>query len=90
LWDVGSLFRYPHRYSEEFRALFAEGYGAAGGSLSPDWYMAARTVDSVRLVSILSEERELLGVFAECIELIQSIVTGLSSTSTVRKKRTQR
>ncbi|HEX8749117.1 MAG TPA: aminoglycoside phosphotransferase family protein [Pyrinomonadaceae bacterium] len=83
LWDVGSLFRYHRRYSEEFRALFAEGYAAAGGRLPPDWCMVARTIDSVRLVSILNEERELPGVFAECIELIQSIVAGLSSTSTV-------
>ncbi|HEX8173499.1 MAG TPA: aminoglycoside phosphotransferase family protein [Pyrinomonadaceae bacterium] len=82
LWDVGSLFRYHRRYSEEFRTLFAEGYYAAGGRLPADWCMVARTIDSVRLVSILSEERELPGVFVECIELIQSIVAGLSSAPT--------
>jgi aminoglycoside phosphotransferase (APT) family kinase protein len=82
LWDVGSLFRYHKRYSEEFRARFAEGYDAvAGWRLPTDWWMMARTIDSVRLVSILNEEHELPGVFPECIELIQSIVAERSSTS---------
>jgi aminoglycoside phosphotransferase (APT) family kinase protein len=74
LWDVGSLFRYARRYSEEFRALFAAGYRGAGGKLPPDWWPNARTIDATRLVAILSEERELPGVFAECAELIESVV----------------
>lgn len=82
LWDVGGLFRYHRRYSEEFRRLFAQGYEAAGGRLPPDWCMVARTIDSVRLVDILNEERELPGVYAECIELIQSILAGLASETT--------
>lgn len=69
-WDVGSLFRYPRRYSPEFRTLFARGYGAAGGRLPPDWWRVVRLLDCVRVVAILDEERELPGVFAECGELI--------------------
>ncbi|HKR01698.1 MAG TPA: aminoglycoside phosphotransferase family protein [Pyrinomonadaceae bacterium] len=79
LWDVGSLFRYPRRYSAEFRALFEKGYRAEGGELSPDWWPVARTCDAMRLVAILNEERELPGVFAECAELIRSIVSGSRS-----------
>lgn len=75
LWDVGSLFRYPRRYSDEFRTLFERGYRAAGGRLPPDWWHTARTIDATRLVAILSQERELPGVFAECAELVGSIVT---------------
>lgn len=75
LWDVGSLFRYPRRYSDEFRTLFGRGYRAAGGKLPPDWWHTARTIDATRLVAILGQKRELPGVFAECAELIGSIVT---------------
>jgi aminoglycoside phosphotransferase (APT) family kinase protein len=74
LWDVGSLFRYSRRYSGEFRTLFERGYSAAGGRLPPDWWLLARTIDATRLVATLSEERELPGVFAECAELIESLV----------------
>lgn len=74
LWDVGSLFRYPRRYSKEFRRLFTRGYRSAGGELPDDWWLIARRIDIMRLVGILSEERELPGVFADCVELIQSIV----------------
>jgi aminoglycoside phosphotransferase (APT) family kinase protein len=74
LWDVGSLFRYPRRYSKEFRRLFASGYRSAGGELPDDWWLIARRIDVMRLVGVLSEERELPGVFAECVELVQSVV----------------
>jgi aminoglycoside phosphotransferase (APT) family kinase protein len=74
LWDVGSLFRYSRRYSPDFRDFFAQGYQAAGGELPLDWWQTARLLDATRLVSILSEERELPGVFAECRELIESVV----------------
>jgi aminoglycoside phosphotransferase (APT) family kinase protein len=80
LWDVGSLFRYTRRYSEEFRALFARGYRGAGGKLPPRWWLSARTIDATRLVAILSEERELPGVFAECAELIESLVADSGSS----------
>lgn len=73
-WDVGSLFRYPRRYSPEFRAGFERGYRAAGGELADDWWAAARLLDSTRLVSILAAPRELPSVFTECRELIAAIV----------------
>jgi aminoglycoside phosphotransferase (APT) family kinase protein len=77
LWDAGSLFRYPLRYSKEFRNLFARGYDDAGGwKLPSDWWQISRTIDALRLVSLLSEERELSGVFAECVELVKSVITG--------------
>lgn len=72
LWDVGSLFRYPRRYSPEFRDSFARGYHAAGGALGIGWWHAARLLDATRLVRILGEERELPNVFAECRDLIAS------------------
>lgn len=77
LWDVGSLFRYARRYSEEFRTGFERGYCAAGGKLPRDWWLNARMIDAMRLVDILSEKRELPGVFAECVELIEGIVADM-------------
>jgi aminoglycoside phosphotransferase (APT) family kinase protein len=74
LWDVGHFFRYPRRYSPEFRAEFARGYRAAGGALPGDWWRLARLLDATRLVATLNEPRELPGVFAECRELVASIV----------------
>lgn len=76
LWDVGSLFRYPRRYTPEFRAAFASGYRRAQGELPRDWWEVARLLDATRLVGILSEARELPTVFAECRELIASLVAG--------------
>ncbi|HEV2915309.1 MAG TPA: aminoglycoside phosphotransferase family protein [Pyrinomonadaceae bacterium] len=76
LWDVGSLFRYPGRYSTEFRGLFAHGYHAAGGALSHDWCWTSRLLDATQLVATLSEEQELPSVYAECRELIESVVCG--------------
>lgn len=74
LWDVGSLFRYSRRYSRKFRKLFAIGYRTAGGHLPADWWCTARLLDSTRLVEVLNGERELPGVFAECRELIGSLI----------------
>ena len=74
LWDVGSLFRYSRRYSPDFREFFEQGYRAGGGELPPDWWRIARLLDATRLVAILSEERKLPGVFAECRELIESVL----------------
>lgn len=82
LWDVGSLFRYPWRYSAEFRDGFARGYRAAGGELGSGWWQAARLLDATRLVRILSEERELPDVFAECRDLIASMRAAPLSRST--------
>jgi aminoglycoside phosphotransferase (APT) family kinase protein len=75
LWDVGSLFRYPRRYSETFRQRFERGYRDAGGALPEDWLQTARLLDATRLVATLNEERELPVVFAECRELIEAVVT---------------
>ncbi len=66
LWDVGSLFRYSHRYGVEFREGFARGYRAAGGTLPEDWWRTARLLDATRLVAILDGEALLTEVFAEC------------------------
>jgi aminoglycoside/choline kinase family phosphotransferase len=74
LWDVGSLFRYTHRYSATFRDRFERGYREAGGTLAHDWHRVARLLDATRLVTILSEERDLPTVFAECRELIAALV----------------
>jgi aminoglycoside phosphotransferase (APT) family kinase protein len=78
LWDVGSLFRYPRRYPVEFVDRFAHGYRAAGGELGRDWRQAARLLDATRLVGTLGEEREFPNVFAECRDLITSMLAGES------------
>jgi aminoglycoside phosphotransferase (APT) family kinase protein len=75
LWDVGSLFRCPRRYSEIFRQRFERGYRDVGGALPEDWLRTARLLDATRLVATLNEERELPVVFAECRELIEAMVT---------------
>jgi len=74
LWDVGSLFSYPRRYSENFRQLFERGYRDAGGTLPEDWFRTARLLDSTKMVTTLNEERELPVVFAELRELIDAII----------------
>jgi aminoglycoside phosphotransferase (APT) family kinase protein len=74
LWDVGRLFRYARRYTEDFRQRFERSYRKAGGSLPEDWRRTARLLDSTRLVAILNEERSLPVVFAECRELIEAII----------------
>jgi aminoglycoside phosphotransferase (APT) family kinase protein len=74
LWDVGSFFRYPKRYSETVRQRFEQGYRDAGGALPEDWLRTARLLDSTRLVEVLNEERELPTVFAECRELLETVV----------------
>jgi len=71
-----ALFRYPERYSAEFRAAFARGCRAAGGTLPRDWWRLARLLDTTRLVATLDEPRELPAVFAECRELVASVVQG--------------
>jgi aminoglycoside phosphotransferase (APT) family kinase protein len=80
LWDIGNLFRYHRRYVEGFRTRFAHGHEAAGGKLPTDWWLLARTIDSTLLVALLSEEREMPGVFADCVELIEEIVADLNRT----------
>jgi aminoglycoside phosphotransferase (APT) family kinase protein len=82
MWDVGSLFRYPARYSPEFRERFATGYRAAGGALRDDWWRTARRLDATRLVGILGESRELPAVFAECRALLASVVDDCGAATT--------
>jgi aminoglycoside/choline kinase family phosphotransferase len=74
LWDIGSLFRYSRRYSEDFRKRFEQGYSDAGRVLRTDWWVAGRLLDSIRVVGILNEERELPIIFKECRELIVGLV----------------
>jgi Ser/Thr protein kinase RdoA (MazF antagonist) len=74
LWDVGSLFRYPTRYSEAFRVAFADGY-RTGHRLPDDWWRTARLLDATRQVATLSEEHERPVVFAECRQLLELLVT---------------
>jgi aminoglycoside phosphotransferase (APT) family kinase protein len=74
LFDVGSLFRYPRRYSPAFREGFARGYRAAGAELPRGWLHAARLLDATRLVDTLGEPRELPAVFDECRALIAELL----------------
>jgi aminoglycoside phosphotransferase (APT) family kinase protein len=74
LWDVGSLFRYSHRYGPEFREAFMRGYDSAGCELPGDWWVAARVLDATRLVAVLDEDRLLPTVFVECRELIARLL----------------
>jgi aminoglycoside phosphotransferase (APT) family kinase protein len=75
LWDVGSLFRYGHRYSPAFQHAFEAGYREAGGVLPDDWWLTSRLVDSTRVVGILDEPRPLPKLFAECRLLITALLT---------------
>lgn len=74
LWDVGSFFRYSHRYDEEFRARFEAGYRAGGGDLPGDWWRAARLVDASCIVTVLDDPRPLARVFAECRLLVVTLL----------------
>lgn len=79
LWDVGSLFRYAHRYSERFRSAFEEGYRAAGGALPADWHLVSRLLDATRLVEIFDRAEDLPAVFRECHDLIKTLVNEAGS-----------
>lgn len=74
LWDVGSFFRYSHRYDEDFRARFEAGYRAAGGELPHDWWRLARLLDATCVVAILEETRPLPRLFAECGLVITALL----------------
>jgi aminoglycoside phosphotransferase (APT) family kinase protein len=77
LWDVGSLFRYPKRYSEAFRVSFARGYRTSR-PLPDNWWRTARLLDATRQLATLSEEKERPVVFAECRQLLKELVTDRS------------
>jgi Ser/Thr protein kinase RdoA (MazF antagonist) len=83
MWDVGSLFRYHRRYAPEFRERFATAYRGTGGILPDDWWYTARLLDATRLVGILSEDRDLPTVFAECRELIEQLTFHHRHTSAI-------
>lgn len=70
LLDLGSLFRYTHRYSPSWIAAFERGYREEEGSLPDDWMYLARLLDATWLVDTLDEPRELPGVYADCKQLL--------------------
>lgn len=74
LWDVGSLFRYPRRYSEDFQSAFANGYRSVGGRLPDGWWRTSRLLDATRQIATLSEEQDRPEVFADCRELLEELV----------------
>jgi aminoglycoside phosphotransferase (APT) family kinase protein len=74
MWDVGSLFRYRRRYGPDFLDQFERGYRNSGGTLPEDWWKLARLLDATRQVATLDDERELPSVFADCRELLESIL----------------
>lgn len=73
-WDVGSLFRYPSRFGEAFRARFEGGYRGAGGALSENWWTTSRLLDATRQIATLDDESERPVVYAECRELLELLV----------------
>ena len=79
LWDVGSLFRDAHPYSERFRSGFEEGYRAAGGALPADWRLVSRLLDATRLVEIFDRAEDLPAVFRECQDLLETLVNEAGS-----------
>lgn len=72
--DVGRLFRYPRRYSDNFLRRFELSYCEAGGVLPVDWRRIVRLLDASQLVAILNEEKELPVVFAECRALVEGVI----------------
>lgn len=75
LFDIGSLFRYANRHDDAFRAAFAQGYAdAAGAELPPDWFLAARLLDSTSLVELLDEPDEVPTLFDDCRRLLHRLV----------------
>jgi aminoglycoside phosphotransferase (APT) family kinase protein len=74
LWDVGSLFRYPRRYSQAFRDQFERGYKTSGGMLAEEWWSLARLLDATRQVATLDVEGEMPAAFVDCHELLEAIL----------------
>jgi aminoglycoside phosphotransferase (APT) family kinase protein len=74
MWDVGSLFRYPGRYGQAFQDQFESGYNSRGDSLPGDWRRIAAFLDATRQVATLDSERELPAAFADCCQLLETLL----------------
>ncbi|HEY4059186.1 MAG TPA: aminoglycoside phosphotransferase family protein [Kofleriaceae bacterium] len=77
LLDIGSLFRYRHRYDQAWVDGFARGYREADGELPEDWLRTARLLDATWAIETLDEPRELPGVYADCKELLARLAADL-------------
>ncbi len=73
LFDIGSLFRYADRFTQEFRDDFARGYRDAGGELPDHWLRTARLIDATWVIDTLDAEQEVEDVFAECRTLMMKL-----------------
>jgi aminoglycoside phosphotransferase (APT) family kinase protein len=78
LVDIGSLFRYADRQDVAFRVEFERGYRDAGGELPTGWYLTARLLDVLELVTVLDEEAEVQALFDDCRRLIARLVEELA------------
>lgn len=79
LIDLGSLFRYSHRYTPTWIDTFERGYREADGTLPDGWLKIARLLDATWQVEMLDETRELPGVFADCKEILARLASDLAS-----------
>ena len=77
LFDLGSLFRYADRFSDQFRAAFERGYRAAGGELPDNWLRMARLIDATWVIDTVDDEHEHEDVFEECRTLMIKLVRDL-------------
>jgi aminoglycoside phosphotransferase (APT) family kinase protein len=82
LADLGSLFRYPHRYDPSWIDTFERGYREADGVLPDGWLRIARLLDATWQVDTLDETRELPGVFADCKEILARLAAELVASHT--------
>ena len=73
LWDLGSFFRYPQRFSEAFRSRFQSAYRGVRDSLPEDWYEAARSLDAARQVVSLDDPRVAPEVVMDILELLPHV-----------------
>ncbi len=69
--DVGNFLRAGDALPVGFRAAFAEGYLAAGGSLPTGWLELSRLVDLISQMEFLNRPEERPRVFAETLEVVR-------------------
>lgn len=79
LADLGSLFRYVHRFDPQWIEAFERGYREADGVLPDGWLRIARLLDATWQVDALDDEREAPGMFADCRELLARLATDLAA-----------